>query len=141
MTAPAVYVNFSYMYMDWDQGAGSLVTTVEDLNRFHRAVREGQVVSPTLVTALERGAGRKEGPAILDTPEGGWARYGYGYGRQFDASINLTFAGHTGEYPGSLTFAYYLEEPGVYVAMNANQVDGAVSNGFLSIGWALRGTA
>ena len=131
---PAVYVNYSYMYMDWDQGAGSLVTTVEDLNRFHRAVREGRVVSPALVSALE------DGPLVEETPAGSWSRYGFGYGRQFDSSINLTLAGHTGQYPGSLTFAYYLEERGVYVAMNANHGGETVGPGFLALAKALRAT-
>ncbi|MEN6341619.1 MAG: serine hydrolase domain-containing protein [Methanospirillum sp.] len=132
---PAVHVNYSYMYMDWDQGAGSIVTTAEDLNRFHRAVREGRVVSPALVSALE------DGPLVVEAPEGGWARYGFGYGRQFDPSINVTMAGHTGEYPGSLTFAYYLEEPGIYVAMNANHAGEEVGAGFLSLAGALRSAA
>lgn len=121
---PGVRVNYSYMYMDWDQGAGSLVTTVEDLNRFHRAVRGGRVVSPTLVSPIE------DGPVVFEAPGDGWGRYGFGYGRQFDPSINLTLAGHTGEYLGSPTFAYYLEGPGIYVAMNANHAGEAVGAGF-----------
>ncbi len=102
-------LDFSGTYVLFDRGAGDLVSTTADLNRFHRALREGKLISTASLARMER-----------PTPQSGAAGYGLGYSTENIADVNLTVQGHTGGYPGSFTFWYYIPEKDTCVTFNLN---------------------
>ena len=104
--------DFTDLYVQFDRGAGDLVSTTADLNRFHRALREGKVLGNASLTAMENG-----------TPQSG-GKYGLGYETQRIVPPNVTVQGHTGGYPGSYTCWYYLPETDTYVTFNLNNLHG-----------------
>ena len=40
------------LYMDWDRGAGDLISNSKDLNRFHLALRSGQIISTPMLQQM-----------------------------------------------------------------------------------------
>lgn len=102
--------DFTDLYVQFDRGAGDLVSTTADLNRFHRALREGKLISSASLAAMENG-----------TPQSG-GRYGLGYGTERITPPGVTVQGHTGGYPGSFTCWYYLPETDTYVTFNLNNL-------------------
>lgn len=105
------YMDFTDLYVQFDRGAGDIVSTTADLNRFHRALREGKIISKTSLAAMEKA-----------TPQSGRTGYGLGYTTEVIKTSNLTVQGHTGGYPGSFTFWYYLPEKDTYVTYNLNSI-------------------
>ncbi|HOI13478.1 MAG TPA: serine hydrolase domain-containing protein [Methanoculleus sp.] len=127
-------MDFSDLYIQFDRGAGDIVSTTADLNRFHRALRSGALVSPASLAAMENTSlqSRKTGEvAGLGEMSVGC---GYGYFTQQNASEGLTLYGHTGGYYGSYTILYYWAEKDTYIAMNSNSVAkaGAVNEKILA---------
>ena len=111
-TLPAgdgTFQDFTDCYILFDRGAGDIVSTAADLNRFHRALREGKLINKTMLAHMER-----------STPQSGKAGYGLGYTTSTIAPANVTEQGHTGGYPGSFTFWYYLPDKDMYVTWNLN---------------------
>ena len=103
------YMDFTDLYVQFDRGAGDMVSTTADLNRFHRALHEGRLISKDSLATMER-----------PTSQSGKTGYALGYVTEVVASPNITVQGHTGGYPGSYTFWYYLPEQDTYVTWNLN---------------------
>jgi D-alanyl-D-alanine carboxypeptidase len=110
-------LDFTNLYVLFDRGAGDMVSTTADLNRFHRALREGKLINKSSLAAMEK-----------PTQQSGAAGYGLGYATERVAPANLTVQGHTGGYPGSFTFLYYLPEKDTYVTFNLNSAGGTLDN-------------
>ncbi|KAF5087536.1 MAG: serine hydrolase [Methanoculleus horonobensis] len=127
-------MDFSDLYIQFDRGAGDIVSTTADLNRFHRALRSGALLSPASLAAMENTSlqSRKIGmvPGLGEMSVG----CGYGYFMQQNASDDLTLYGHTGGYYGSYTVLYYWAEEDTYIAMNSNSAAkaGAVNEEILA---------
>ncbi len=111
------YLDFTSLYVLFDRGAGDIVSTTADLNRFHEALREGKLVNRTSLAAMETA-----------TPQSGAAGYGLGYSTEFIAPAGPTVQGHTGGYPGSFTFMYYIPEKDTYVTFNLNSAGKSMDN-------------
>ena len=110
-------MDFTDLYVQFDRGAGDIVSTTADLNRFHRALREGKLISKASLAGMEK-----------PTPQSGKAGYGLGYITEVIAPANLTVQGHTGGYPGSFTFWYYLPAKDTYVTFNLNSAGTSLDN-------------
>jgi D-alanyl-D-alanine carboxypeptidase len=115
--ANGTFIDFSNLYVQFDRGAGDIVSTTSDLNRFHRALREGRLIGKSSLAAMEK-----------PTPQSGRTGYGLGYATEIIAPANLTVQGHTGGYPGSFTFWYYLPEKDTYVTFNVNSIGTSEAN-------------
>ena len=111
------FVDFSNLYVQFDRGAGDIVSTAADLNRFHRALRDGKLISASSFAAMEK-------PSPQSREQG----YGLGYMTTFNAAANLTLQGHGGGYPGSFTLWDYLPEKDTYVTLNLNSADMSTEN-------------
>lgn len=111
------YMEFSNLYVQFDRGAGDIVSTTADLNRFHRALREGKLISKSSLATMEK-------PSAQSGKEG----YGLGYTTVFSAASNVTYQGHGGGYPGSFTLWYYLPEKDTYVTLNLNSAEMSTDN-------------
>ena len=111
------YVDLSNLYVQFDRGAGDIVSTTADLNRFHRALREGKLISKSSFTTMEK-------PSPQSREQG----YGLGYMTGFNADTNLTLQGHGGGYPGSFTLWDYLPEKDTYITLNLNSADMSTDN-------------
>jgi D-alanyl-D-alanine carboxypeptidase len=111
------FADLSSLYVQFDRGAGDIVSTTADLNRFHRALREGKLISKSSLAAME-----------TPSPQSGSMGYGLGYMTTISEPSNVTTQGHGGGYPGSFTFWDYLPEQDTYVAMNMNSADSSTDN-------------
>ncbi|MFA4859542.1 serine hydrolase domain-containing protein [Methanoregula sp.] len=111
------YADFSNLYVQFDRGAGDIVSTTADLNRFHRALREGKLISKSSFATMEK-------PSIQSREQG----YGLGYMTGLNADANLTLQGHGGGYPGSFTLWDYLPEKDTYITLNLNSADMSTDN-------------
>ena len=103
--------DYTALYIQFDRGAGDLISTTGDLNRFHRALREGRIISRASLAEMEKA-----------TPQSGKTGYGLGYTTENITAPGLIVQGHTGGYPGSFTFWYYLPETDTYLTYNVNYV-------------------
>jgi D-alanyl-D-alanine carboxypeptidase len=111
------FMDFSNQYVQFDRGAGDMVSTTADLNLLHRALREGRIISSSSLAEMEK-----------PTRQSGKAGYGLGYTTEYESSSNATVQGHTGGYPGSFTFWYYLPEQDTYVTWNLNSAGTSIDN-------------
>jgi D-alanyl-D-alanine carboxypeptidase len=119
-------VDFSDQYIQFDRGAGDIVSTTADLNRFHRALITGKLIGPASLAAMKK-TSPQSNRDIPPNQFGGMATgYGLGYFVQTNATENLTLQGHSGGYPGSTTIMFYWPEQDTYIAMNANSDVNAV---------------
>jgi len=113
-------LDFSDLYLQFDRGAGDIVSTTADLNRFHHALRSGELISPASLASMENTSSQSqktgEVPGLGEVTTG----CGYGYFTTQNASEGLTLYGHTGGYYGSYTAWYYWAEKDTYIAMNSN---------------------
>jgi len=114
--------DFSAIYVDFDRGAGDIVSTTSDLNRFHQALREGRLVSNTSLAEMERSS-----PQAYAKDGNVTSGYGLGYGVRHDAGTSSTLAGHSGSYPGSVTFWYFIPETDTYFTVNVNTQENGAS--------------
>lgn len=114
------YTDFSTMYIEWDRGAGDIISDMGDLNDFHRALRNGQIVGATQFEAM-----REFRP--IDATTG----YGFAYERIHIDSLGITIEGHDGSYPGSTTWMAYWVEGDTYISFNLNGSGSEASNSFL----------
>lgn len=101
--------NASLIDMSWPHAAGSLLSTVNDLAIWNRALVEGKVVS-------------NESYQLMTTPfkfnNGTESDYGFGL-RVFNLN-KYKAIGHAGGIPGFSTNAFYIPEKDLYVAVLAN---------------------
>lgn len=110
---PEGVVNTSHIDMTWPHAAGSLLSTVGDLDIWFKALRSGKLIS-------------KESYQKMITPfklnDGSMSNYGFGLGmgklNKYD-SIS-----HSGGIPGFVTNAVYLPEEDLYVAVLINLSSG-----------------
>jgi D-alanyl-D-alanine carboxypeptidase len=109
---------YGSLYVIFDRGAGDIVSTTEDLNTFHQALREGKIINNASVTDMMTNT-----PQSKKTKNGFTSGYGLGYGRAYDQTRNITLEGHSGGYPGSFSFMYYCPERDAYIAINVNDLD------------------
>ena len=58
------YMDFTDLYVLFDRGAGDLVSTTADLNKFHRALREGRLISNASLADMEKPTPQSRGPAM-----------------------------------------------------------------------------
>jgi D-alanyl-D-alanine carboxypeptidase len=103
--------DYTALYIQFDRGAGDLVSTTGDMNRFHKALREGKIISKVSLAGMEKA-----------TPQSGKTGYGLGYTTENITTPGIIVQGHTGGYPGSFTFWYYLPESDTYLTYNVNSV-------------------
>jgi D-alanyl-D-alanine carboxypeptidase len=115
--ANGTFLDVSDLYVQFDRGAGDIVSTPADLNRFHRALREGKLISTSSFTTMQK-----------PSPQSGEQGYGLGYMTGFNAASNLTLQGHGGGYPGSFTLWDYLPEKDTYITLNLNSADMSTGN-------------
>ena len=79
--------DYTGLYIQFDRGAGDIISTTGDMNRFHRALREGKIISKTSLADMEKG-----------TPQSGKKGYGLGYTTGQVTPPGITVQGHTGGY-------------------------------------------
>ena len=91
------------LYMDWDRGAGDVISNTVDLNRFHFALRNREIISASMLQEMFAFKGE--------------AMYGFGYQVQAPGVY-----GHEGGYPGSHTSMYYLADIDTYLTVNVNSL-------------------
>jgi D-alanyl-D-alanine carboxypeptidase len=103
------FIDFTIMYIDWDRGAGDIISTVNDLNVFHKALREGKIISKEKFEEM-----RHFLPAFETIS------YGLGYFKEPFPSVNADLEGHEGGYPGSTTWVLYWIGKDTYISLNAN---------------------
>jgi len=115
-------LDFTDLYVQFDRGAGDIVSTVSDLNRFHRALVDGQIITPASYSAMQTITAAST-TARGDETSG----YGLGYIRRDVPSMNATFYGHTGGYPGAATFWFCWKEKDTMIAMNVNSAANAAA--------------
>ena len=103
------------LYMDGDRGAGGLISNTADLNRFHLALRSGQIISASMLHEMFT-----------------FKSAGYGYGYEIRAP---GVYGHEGGYPGSHTNMNYIAEIDTYLAVNVNSLtlEGGVNRDTLHV--------
>jgi D-alanyl-D-alanine carboxypeptidase len=108
--------------MGW--AAGGMVSTPEDLARWSASLFGGEVLSA-------------ESHALMVTPGGltGDDESEYGLGAFYEGDDQDVIDGHTGGIGGYLTYAYYLEDPGVALVVMANQ-EGTDLRAASTWGWA-----
>ena len=127
-------MDFTDLYIQFDRGAGDIVSTTADLNRFHRALRTGALIDPASLAAMENVSPQSQKNGMVAGLGEMNVGCGYGYFTQQNASEGLTLYGHTGGYYGSYTALYYWAEEDTYIAMNSNSAAkaGAVNEEILA---------
>ena len=106
------WFDLSTMYLLWDRGAGDIVSTVEDLNIFHKGLRDGKIINVDSLREMQR--------FLPATTLGESTSYGLGYMQILVPGTNATVQGHAGGYPGSHTHVFYLVDKKTYIALNVN---------------------
>ena len=114
--APGEYENAPYLSMTQPYAAGSLLSTVEDMQRWNTALFGGKVVSE---------ASLKKMITPYELTDGNSTGYGYGLGVA-DVRGNLSIT-HGGGIHGFSTSGLYLPERQIYVAVLSNNT-GPTSN-------------
>ena len=132
--ADGTIMDFSDLYIQFDRGAGDIVSTTADLNRFHRALRSGALIGPASLAAMENVSPQSQKIGMVPGLGEMSAGCGYGYFMQQNASEGLTLYGHTGGHYGSYTILYYWAEKDTCIAMNSNSATkaGAVNEKVLA---------
>ena len=107
-------VNADPINMMWPHAAGSLLSTVDDLNIWFTALRDGTLISKASYQKMIT-------PFVLNDKS--TSEYGYGLG-MFKVN-KYTAIGHGGGIHGFVTHAFYLPEEDIYVAvLNNSDSDG-----------------
>lgn len=115
--------DYSNIYIQFDRGAGDIVSTASDLNRFHHALRTGQLISRQSLARMQEPA--PQSVVFTPIPGSGNLTSGSGLGYsiiRYPPSYNLTLYGHQGGYPGSSTFWFYWAEKDTYLSFNINSM-------------------
>jgi len=106
-------------YFNWNRGGGDLISTTGDLNRFHRALRNGRILRRETFEVM-----RRFSPIPLPIPElaaaGYESGYGCGYGRFRIGTPKMTLEGHVGGYSGAVSSMVYWVEGDTYISINSN---------------------
>lgn len=109
--------DYTTMYIFWDRGAGDIISTVEDLNAFHKALRGGKIIGDKMLREMQDFEHVSPG----DTSQG----YGMAYESKWIGleAKNANLVGHSGGYPGAMTACYYWPEKDAYLSFNMNSLD------------------
>ena len=103
------YVNADYLDMMWPHAAGSLLSTVDDLNVWFKALRNGELISKASYQLMTS-------PVKLN--DGSMSNYGFGLGMfEFNKYDGI---GHGGGIHGFATYAFYIPAEDLYVAVLNN---------------------
>lgn len=106
---PDGFENARYIDMMWPHAAGSLLSTVIDINRWFSALRNGELLSPESYQKMIM-------PFTLN--DGSISKYGYGLTNQ---KINkYGIIEHNGGIPGFVTAAFYIPSEDLYIAVFSN---------------------
>jgi CubicO group peptidase (beta-lactamase class C family) len=125
---PDGYANAPYLSMTQPYGAGSLLSTVADLNTWYQAVVAGKVISPESFKKATT-------PAVLNSGE----KTDYGFGWGVGETEGSPRFGHGGGIHGFLTASEYFLNEDVFVTVfsncNCNQPSGVAQKlGKMAIG-------
>ncbi|MCX6688531.1 MAG: serine hydrolase [Methanoregula sp.] len=115
--------DYTNVYIQFDRGAGDIVSTAADLNRFHHALQTGQLISRQSLARMQEPA--PQSIVVTPIPGSGNLTSGSGLGysiMRYPPSYNLTLYGHQGGYPGSSTFWFYWPEKDTYISFNVNSM-------------------
>jgi len=111
------YENAGPVNMMWPHAAGSLLSTVDDMDTWFTALRNGSLISKASYKKMIA-------PFVLNDKTN--SNYGYGLSRM---QINKYQAvGHGGGIHGFATNAFYVPEEGLYVAVLSNIASGTARN-------------
>ena len=113
--------NAPYISMKWPYAAGALVSTVDDLSRWNRALQAGEVVSKETLQRLW---------TDYPTTDGESTFYGYGWGLAEVEGHRVIH--HGGGIHGFSTFALTVPEKGLFLAVLSNDPANTPSPGFLA---------
>ena len=109
---PDGFENAKYTDITWHHAAGSLLSTVIDINRWFSALRNGELLSKESYQMMIK-------PFTLN--DGSTSKYGYGLINQ---KINkYGIISHTGGISGFATSALYIPSEDLYVAVFSNSKD------------------
>jgi CubicO group peptidase (beta-lactamase class C family) len=103
------YANAPYLSMTQPHAAGSLLSTVDDLTRWHAALSSGELISPESYQRMTT-------PFVLNSGEA--SEYGYGF--NVAEMRDMRAVHHGGGINGFVTFALWLPEEKIYVAALSN---------------------
>lgn len=106
---PEGYENSAYLSMTIPGAAGAIISNVDDLLTWNRALFGGEVVSQESLAEMTR-------PYILNNGESS----GYGFGFDVNTLRGQAMISHTGGINGFITYAAYLPESDMYVAVLGN---------------------
>jgi len=107
--SPNGVVNASYIDMMWPHAAGSLLSTVDDLDLWFKALRSGKLLTKESYQKMIQ-------PFKLN--DGSLSNYGFGLGI---SKLNKYHAiSHSGGIPGFSTNAIYIPSEDLYVAVLSN---------------------
>jgi CubicO group peptidase (beta-lactamase class C family) len=103
------FINADFISMTNLFAAGSLLSTVDDLAKWNRALRKGQLITKKILQKMV---------TPVKTSNGQITRYGYGW-RLFGLRGQKVIA-HSGEINGFSTYALYLPHEDVFIAVLSN---------------------
>lgn len=103
------FIHAPYLSMTQPYAAGSLLSTVDDMARWHEALLAGKVIKPESLK-------RAHQPVLLSNGES----TGYGYGWMMSEFKGHPTVEHGGGINGFATYAISLPRDGVYVAILQN---------------------
>ena len=107
------YVNAGYIDMMWPHAAGSLLSTVDDLNIWFSALRNGKLISKKSYKSMT---------SAVKLNDGSMSNYGFGLGMfKFNKYDGI---GHGGGIHGFATNALYIPSEDLYVAVLNNYDSG-----------------
>jgi CubicO group peptidase (beta-lactamase class C family) len=104
-----LYINTPYLSMTQPYAAGALISTVDDMYQWYRAVMEDRVISDT---------SRQEAQSTYHLNDG--RETGYGYGWAIGNIQGSPMISHSGGINGFLTHTLYLPEEKVFAAVFSN---------------------
>lgn len=111
---PGNYANATFLSMTQPHAAGSLLSTVDDLMRWNGGLFGGKLLSAESIERMTR-------KFVLN--DGEEADYGYGFSlSEFRGEPSI---GHGGGIPGFSTYAMWLPESKIYVAVLSNNPENA----------------
>lgn len=103
------YKNADFLDMSNPYAAGSLISTVDDLYIWYKAVLNGKVLSEASLKKAHSSYKLKDNSLT-----------GYGYGWNVNNILNNKAISHSGGITGFLTFSLYLPEKDIFVAVFSN---------------------
>lgn len=101
--------NADFISMTQPQGAGALISTVDDLNRWHAALSEGRLVAKTLMAQAFSKVTLKDG-----------SRMPYGFGWMVSQVQGETSNEHSGFINGFSTYTLRVPQKKIYVTVLTN---------------------